>query len=220
MCFRNADRAGHSYRPIEPNVKYELYGPLHETGCPLAEAGQPEGKVTNDLLLNACKPLRAASHSLYFTSVCLTLIPTWTVPQAWASCLFCFILFFLYFTWTLTHLIKKVDTDVIPCVSSRTPHWSLHLLFIVFSHFGVSPFLSGSFMNMGYIWCNPHISCLATCLVPSSWKHIRYNQKLPFGGSVILRSLITWLLWHKSLFIITTFVIDVAIMTGKPLISD
>lgn len=58
VCFRYADRVGHSYRPIEPDVKHELYGPLYETGCPLAEARQPEGKVTNNLLLflNACTP--------------------------------------------------------------------------------------------------------------------------------------------------------------------
>lgn len=63
VCSRHADRAGHRYGPTEPDVKYELHGPLHETGCPLAEDGQPKGEVTNNLpplllllLLDVCKP--------------------------------------------------------------------------------------------------------------------------------------------------------------------
>lgn len=66
MCFRCADRAGQSYGPTEPDVKYELCGPLYQTGRPLAAAGQPKGKVTNNLL-QFLQTLRAASRYLHFS---------------------------------------------------------------------------------------------------------------------------------------------------------
>jgi len=58
VCFRFADRAGLSHGCIEPNFQYELCGALHETGRPLAEAGQPKGKLTIHLLSSksTCKP--------------------------------------------------------------------------------------------------------------------------------------------------------------------
>ena len=82
VCCRFADGAGHGYGPTESNFNSEHYGPIYTTGRLLAEAGQPKGKVTNSLLplLDTCKP--PSPPCLHFTSVCFTVIPTGTVPQA------------------------------------------------------------------------------------------------------------------------------------------
>lgn len=140
ICFRYADRAGHSYGPPEPDVKHELYGLLYKTGCPLAEAGQPKDKVTNNLLLDACKPCK---------------LPV--TPEL--SLRLCAI-----FTWTLTRLMRKADTDVISCESIRSLHLLYFFFFLSYVHVGVSLFPSGTFKNFGFICCNLHISCLAPAL--------------------------------------------------------
>lgn len=65
VCFRYADRAGHSYGSFKPHIKYELYGPLHETRCPLAKAGKSKGRVTQ-------RPAPITEH-LQNPSSCLSL---------------------------------------------------------------------------------------------------------------------------------------------------
>lgn len=62
VCFRYANGAGHSYGPFELNVKYELYGSLHETRSPLAETGQRKGEVTNLLPLVDASGCLLVSH--------------------------------------------------------------------------------------------------------------------------------------------------------------
>lgn len=137
---------------------------------------------------SSCKPFEPPLAT--FTSVCLALIPTWTVPQA---------RLFLYFTRTLTHL---VDTDVISCLFLRLDFPSEDTTLIMALVIHCFLFLSGTFMNIGYICCNPHISHLVPAFVPScssiswhhgiicksglyssvtitkfGWKRIKYNQK-------------------------------------------
>lgn len=87
---RYADWAGRSHGPSESGVQHELHGPLHKTGCGLAEAGQPEEKLTNKLL-NACQkterernPLRAAPQASS-TSSSSSSGPTDTFSTRWGA---------------------------------------------------------------------------------------------------------------------------------------
>lgn len=107
--FRYAARAGHSYGPSEPDIQYELYGPLYKTGCRLAEAGQPKRKLTNKL--DACKPFE------------LPLTPELLLRLRAGRLL-------LHFTRTLTHLVKKGRHR---CHLLCVPHWSLHFFFFLMS---------------------------------------------------------------------------------------
>lgn len=87
-----------------------------------------------------------------------------------------------------------------------------HCTCLLFSHMSTWVsflFLSGTFMNMGFICCNPHISCLASTLylpVPlssvnvsesfvnrSSFIQVRHQPNLDGSTSNITKSAIWWL---------------------------
>lgn len=149
VYFRYAGRAGHSYGPIEPNVKYELYGPLHETRRPLAETGQPEGKVTINLWT-----LQAAPLSLYFTSV-FNSDTDLDCPSG--SCQF-----------SLLHMdINSSKNGRQRCPLMWCNDTTLIIALVIYCFLSCPLWclsLSHTFMNMGYICCYSHISCLAPTL--------------------------------------------------------
>lgn len=127
--FRYAARAGHSYGPSEPDIQYELYGPLYKTGCRLAEAGQPKRKLTNKL--DACKPFE------------LPLTPELLLRLRAGRLL-------LHFTRTLTHLVKKGRHR---CHLLCVPHWSLHFFFFLSClHRCFVFFLSGTCCTVSFLF--------------------------------------------------------------------
>lgn len=100
-------------------------------------------------------------------------------------------------------------------------HCTCYSLFSLVSTL-VSLFLSGTFMNLGYICCNPHISCLAPALylpVPQlvSWNHLRirplliiilYNYNFPQPYHLVVVQVLTQILFNIMTFVNNVTIID------------
>lgn len=153
VCFRCADRAGQSCGPSESDVKHELCGPLHQTGRPLAAAGQPKGKVTNNLL-GFLHTLRPASHYLHFSVFGSDTDPNCPSGLCQSS-------------FSLLHMdvnsSRRHRCHLVFDLKARFPCKDTTLIMALVIHC----FLSCTFTDIGYICCNPHISHLAPAFVPS-----------------------------------------------------